>query len=126
MSDTEEPDDDTLAAFTKILTKVGPEWLKEQLKTASPPTSEPKPSGSLEAYLQETVRDMRETVKGMTSQIERMRDVLTPEQLIQLRSPATLLSGGDGANGPPSSTQPPAPAAAKPGPSLPTKPKRNW
>src|SRR5271166_5361386 len=124
--DNDEPDDDTLAAFTKILTKVGPQWLTEQLKATTPPPSEPKQGGSLEAFLQDTLRETRETLKGMTDRMERMRDLLTPEQLTQLRSPATPPSGGGGESGPPSSTPPTAPAVASP----PTNPgkalKRKW
>jgi len=110
--DNDEPDDDTLAAFTKILTKVGPQWLTEQLKATTPPPSEPKQGGSLEAFLQDTLRETRETLKGVTDRMERMRDLLTPEQLIQLRSPATPPSGGGGENGPPNSTPPTAPGGA--------------
>jgi len=118
----DEPDDDTLAAFTKILTKVGPEWLKDQLKATTPPPSDPKPSGSLEAFLQDTLRETRETLKGMTDRMERMRDLLTPEQLIQLRSPP---SGED----PPQNINEPVRQDLKPKPQPApdrTPPRRKW
>src|SRR5271166_5219549 len=121
--DNDEPDDDTLAAFTKILTKVGPQWLTEQLKATTPTPSEPKQGGSLEAFLQDTLRETRETLKGMTDRMEPMRDLLTPEQLIQLRSPP---SGEDL----PQNIKEPArqDLKPKPQPALPdrTPPRRKW
>src|SRR5271166_1714422 len=127
----DEPDDDTLAAFTKILTKVGPKWLTEQMKTSTPSAgvSSDKPPGlSLETFLQDTLKETRAILASTTERMERMRDLLTPEQLTQLRSPASpsVATPRGEESGQPNSTRPTAPVAASP-PSNPGKAlKKRW
>src|SRR5271165_7694301 len=80
----DEPDAETLAMFGKILGKVGPQWLQDQLK-ATPPANPPSPTTSLESYLRDTLSEMKTTLTETTRRAELMRELLTPEQLTQFR-----------------------------------------
>ena len=114
--DDDEVDDDTLAAFTKILKKVWPEWSKSHLPSPTPAIS----SAGLEAFLQTALAEAKETNKSLTERLEAIRDVLTPDQLSilrGLRSPAPAVAAGQGA-----SPMPTTPASDP----EPPKPKRKW
>ena len=119
---TDEPkddiDDETISAFTKILEKVGPEWLKKHApqspKDTNPSPPGPTPSLSLESFLQSALADQKKEAATLREQMEAMRELLTPEQLILLRSRKSGNADENPSppkNGPPA--KPPAPNALK-------------
>src|SRR5208283_1547976 len=82
----DEPDAETIAAFTRLLERIGPTWLQ---KTKPPVSSDRDPHPDLILFLRESLVEQKTQAATLTAQIEKMRDLLTPEQLIQLRSPVS-------------------------------------
>src|SRR5208282_5150989 len=85
-----EPDEETIGAFTALLEKIGPAWL-EKLTTAqkpSPSSDAPKQqvSNDLAAFLQSALEKTEKARDKLASDLEAIRDLLTPEQLTLLRS----------------------------------------
>src|SRR5271165_1672566 len=115
----DEPDAETLAMFARILGKVGPQWLQDQLR-ATPPANPQSPTPSLESYLRDTLSEMKTTMAETTRRAEIMRELLTPEQLTQFRSALNPPSAPDESHGQRNRNRP-----QETGPT-PAKPKRKW
>ena len=113
--DDNEPDAETIAAFTRLLERIGPTWLQ---KTKLPVSSDPAPASTpdLVSFLREALTEQKTQAATLTAQIEKMRDLLTPEQLIRLRSPAPDPTNGEKGNSDDAPAKPPKAAAplAKP------------
>ena len=80
-------DDDTLAAFGKLLDKLGPSWL-DKLRPPSSPALPPDPKGDnpITSFLQTALSKSEAAREKLAEQMDEMRAMLTPEQLTLLRS----------------------------------------
>ena len=107
----DDDDADTLAAFTRILSKVGPEWLKQHLP--STPLAPSSGNDPLTAFLREALGETKATVASLTEKLETMRELLTPEQLIQLKSRVAGPADPRGSPTPPDPTPPDPPPRPK-------------
>lgn len=111
-----DPTDDDL--FDELLSKRGTAWLTEALKTLGlskpDPSSKPDPlkqaGDGIVDFLKEALGDVKAENKTLRERAEAMRELLTPEQLILLKSPKKENEGG-----PANPTPPPAPPKNPPG-----------
>ena len=113
-STDEDDDEDTLAAFKRILGKVLPEWeTLTKPKTDNPPND--GPSNSLAAFLEKMLADARAEGKKLSDRLEQMMEVLTPEQLTSLREKRRAADASPEGHGAPKqepSKKPQEPSAA--------------
>jgi hypothetical protein len=112
----DEPDADTIAAFTTLLEKIGPTGLDK----ARPPQQKPSdstPPLSLETFLQTQLQKAETTAERAMARIEAMNQVLSPEQRTQVDLILNPPRAEGGENPSPPSKKPPPPPPA---------PKRKW
>lgn len=124
----DDDDPDTLAAFGRLLDKLGPEafkkWLKENSPSSPTQAPSPTPANDLTTFLQTSLDKAEKAQAKLTEQLEELRDLLTPEQLTLLKSRKSAPKSGDDPKGPPTNQKdPPDPdPKAKP----PATKKRSW
>lgn len=123
---TDDDDPDTLAAFGRLLDKLGPEafkkWLKENSPSSPTPSQTPTPATDLTTFLQTALDKSEKAQAKLTEQLEELRDLLTPEQLTLLKSRKDALKSGDDPKGQPTSPSP----APDPNPKKTPPKKRPW
>lgn len=134
MATEDEDDAEALPHFKRLLEKAGSEWL-DKLRPLNPIVSSPKGEGSnpITDFFREQVADLKTALKQSTDQMEAMRDLLTPEQLTQLRSRNSAGPSGDGKkaiSGPPNNEPKPDGGNSNGGESSPAapaaKPRKKW
>src|SRR5208282_4233395 len=105
----DDDDADTLAAFTRLLEKLGPPWLD---KTRPPNPSSGASSDPVTSFLQSAVNKSEAAREKMAEQMDAIRAMLTPEQLTLLRSlrnAPSALEADPGQTPPPTPTPTPTP-----------------
>lgn len=94
--DPEDDDPETIAAFTKLLKKVGGSWLDEIRPLTSSPDHKTKGADPIAEFFREQLGETKTALQKAQEQVERARDLMTPEQLTLWRSPPAGGKSGDG------------------------------
>lgn len=120
-NDPPDPDEDN-PAFLKYLEKNLP-WLTEKLKIPSGSSNGPPSADPIAAFLKEALTETKAEMRKMADQLEAVRDILTPEQLTQLK--LLKKEGGAGPGNPPTPGNPPS-DPPPPKPPTPEKKRSKW